>query len=115
MAHDQCKHADVKFALADQERPHDVALQDAVTIAALATAVLSMATELLHVRLYFVIVIEDSDAVATISRLAWLENPELSLAFFLLAGIPELFKLRMQLKVRRRRDQISLWHIVEDV
>ena len=115
MTNNQRKYADVKLALADQERSHDVALQDAVAISTLTSAVLSMATELLHMRLYFVIVIEDPNAVATVSRLARLEYPELPLAFALLAGGPELFELGVQLEVRRRWDQISLWHIVEDV
>ena len=72
-----------------------------------------MPTELLHVRLHFVIIVEDSDAVASISRLAWLEYPQLATTFLSLASCAELFELGVQLKICSRWDQVGLGHIVE--
>ena len=111
MADGQGEDSDVKLALMNEKRPFDILLQDAVAKASLSPFVLSHPTVFNHMRLYFVKVVEDLDAIATVSGLTRLEDPELTW----LAGCSKRLELRIKLKAGLAWYQISLWHVVEDI
>ena len=75
MADSQGEDSYVKLPAIDKQRPLDVPLQDAVTVLALAATVFSRSTILHHMRLYLLKVVKDFDAITTVGRLTWLEDP----------------------------------------
>ena len=78
MADGQGEDSDVKLALMHEKRPFHIPLEDAIAKASLSPFVLSHPTVINHMRLYFLKVIEDLDAIATVSGLTRLEYPELT-------------------------------------
>ena len=89
----------------------DVFLNDGVAVFTVSSSVLARPAVVYHMSLDLIKVIEDFDLISSIRIFARFEDPKLVGLLSRLESSP----LLAEFKVSLGRDQVSLWHIVEDV